>query len=82
MDNITKDFKKIKETYDLYGVDAKIFINMKYVDVIRLKIKLCNNLINQLLDQHYLYRDNKKLHESLNAKKFNELLLKEMGLRD
>lgn len=80
MDNFVKE-KKILPTHELYGVDPSIFYDMLYPDVLNLKIKLANTLIKKLNKKHYMKRDFSKINKALSAIKFNEDLLKEMGIR-
>jgi len=78
-DNFIKN-KKIVPTHELYGIDPRRFINMNYVDVLLLKIKLGNKAVEEILKVNYMERDTIKMNKVLNAIKFNEELLKEIGL--
>jgi len=70
--------KHITTTSELYGVDSKIFRDMKYIDVLNLKIKLANDLISDLLSVHFMHRDNNLIMKITKAIQFNEELLKEL----
>jgi len=78
-DNFIKN-KKIIPTHELYGIDPRCFIKMNYVDVLLLKIDLGNKVVNEILKVNYMKRDTIKMHKVLDAIKFNEELLKEIGL--
>ena len=71
--------KRIVPTHELYGVSPAIFKDMNYVDVLELKIKAAGKVVTNELKVHYMQRDSEKITKALDAIKFNELLLKEMG---
>lgn len=72
--------KIILPTHELYEVEPSIFYDMSYPDALKLKIELAKKLIAKLNKEHYLKRDSNKITKALSAIKFNETLLKEMGV--
>ncbi len=76
-DNIVS-IKKIIKTSELYGVDPIIFKDMKYIDVLQLKIELANTRITELLKIYFMERDTELIKKISRAIKFNEELLKEV----
>jgi len=79
MDNFVQT-KSVVPTHDLYNVSPKMFIDMKYQDVLALKIKSARLVIKNVLNQHHMVRDSQKMNKALSALKFNEELLNEMGI--
>ena len=78
-DNFVID-KKIMPTHELYGVSPSIFKEMSYVEVLQLKIDAARKVVKKELDVHYMKRDSIIIAKALDAEKFNDQLLKEMGL--
>jgi hypothetical protein len=54
---------------------------MPYQDVIALKIKSSKKILKDVLSVPYLERDSSKMNQALDAIKFNEKLLNEMGIK-
>ena len=77
-DNYVQE-KRIVPTHELYGVSPSIFKEMNYVDVLELKIKAAGEVVRVEQTVHYMQRDSTKIMKALDAIKFNEQLLKEMG---
>lgn len=69
----------MKSTEYLYGVPAREFSQLSYLDALYYRIKSAQALVDELLIPHYTERDQVRLTDVLKAIKFNEDLLREMG---
>jgi hypothetical protein len=68
----------MKDCYYLYGSDLKELKEMKYIDALKRKIELAENLIENLLKVDYMERDTQRINDSLKAIDFNKNLIKEV----
>lgn len=70
----------MKSTEYLYGVAAQEFSQLSYIEALHYRIKSAQALVTELLIPPYTERDQVRLTDALKAIKFNEDLLKEMGV--
>lgn len=70
----------MKSTEYLYGVPAQKFSQLSYTEALHYRIKSAQTLVAELLAPPYNERDQVRLTDVLKAIKFNEDLLREMGV--
>jgi len=68
----------LKTTKYLYDMKAKEIENVPYKKALQMKIIKAKNLVNDLLNAHYMDRDDERLLDIVRAIKYNEKLLAEM----
>ena len=70
------------KTERLYGigVDTHVWKYLSYPSALKLKAKLAYERIGVLNQSHYMDKDSANITDCVNAQKFNEKLLKEMGI--
>jgi hypothetical protein len=69
-----KDYKK---TIDLFDIDPRIFKDMLFIDVLKLKIEAATKKLNKELDKPFMERDNWFISELTKAINWNKNALKE-----
>ncbi len=70
--------KVLLRTHYLYDIEPEELIQMNYVDAIEYKMACADELVRKLLIPHYTKRDDSRLSKVMDARKFNEGLLKEL----
>ena len=70
--------RAILKTHYLYDIDPDELLEMNYVKAIEYKMACADELVRKLLVPHYSKRDDARLSKVLDARKFNEGLLKEL----
>lgn len=72
------DPSTITTTEYLYGISPTTLIDMKYLQAIKIKLKLAKMLIADLYQPHYSKRDEERITKVGKAISYNEELLKEL----
>jgi len=70
--------KELKSTEYLYDLNPKKLAKLTYKKAIKLKIKQCSKIIDELHIPDYRSRDEERIDAVFKARKFNEALLKEL----
>ncbi len=70
--------KRLLKTHYLYDIDPEELLEMNYINAIEYKMACADELVRKLLIPHYSKRDDRRLSKVLDARKFNEGLLKEL----
>ncbi len=68
----------MRDTQYLYGINPKDFADLTYKEALNRRIESAQNLLRELLEEHYQTRDYARIGEIHKAVSFNEKLLKEL----
>jgi len=70
----------MKDTQYLYDDNLSGLADLSYTHALKYKIGLCDRLVRNLQEVHYMQRDSARVNAVLAARKFNDTLLREVEI--